>query len=366
MKVLEVRNNYSKYIQYVLIDGNKSDKTLYFPVSMKCFTDNDKYVLELDYNKYKFLTNKKENNEFLVEEVHEKEIFSDKVSGLYTLMKYDYLKGVINETHSYFATVYESNVLINKLETNKEYYSDFGLLELYLLIEDYDKANSLLNNIMSNNNMNEDLKLYHILARMYEYGKLYEKDLDMAYAYYLMSKSYDDLLRFYDMGYAKNMNELIQTPYTNGFNERAYLFNSLLLDTCFKEIGLNKILKYASFWFFDEDELKDKEYINERKYLALSQLKAVNLILENNLIESNLENIINYLAGYFLWKKKGNSSDIVAIRDEDLGDQYDHLYVKKEVVLHDKALEFVRKLADSNNELAVKVLEEYNKYLGNK
>ena len=64
--------------------------------------------------------------------------------------------------------------------------------------------------------------------------------------------------------------------------------NKIDLDTEYKKQAIEELITYAGFWDYDADEQKDESYTRRRKFLALTQLEATKLIIDNNLIENNL------------------------------------------------------------------------------
>ncbi|MBQ4571621.1 MAG: hypothetical protein IJB21_07980 [Bacilli bacterium] len=365
MKVLKINyQTYKEHQQYVIINGKVTHASYDFPVNISC-TDlnNGTYLVEYDYTKYANAGKSSFNYDYTLETVKESFTISknEKFNASYIKMRWEYIKGAINDYETFTASIVPIEKIIEELTTKDTTQNHLLLTRIYLKLEQYNVADNYINEVLKTDELFNLKELNIILGERYEYGMGIEIDLEKAYIHYLLGHSKYDLKRFFELGFGINRFPNYEELLFENYIELAYIFNILLLDTEYKKQAIEELITYAGFWDYDVDEQEDKAYTRRRMFLALTQLEAAKLIVDNNLIENNnYEKCVLFLGGYFAWKEKGHSGLIAYEYEENIGDEYDSLYVKKEATRFNVALELVEKYAKLNDDLAIKVLNFYN------
>lgn len=365
MKVLKINyQTYKEHQQYVIINGKITHASYDFPVNISC-TDlnNGTYLVEYDYTKYANAGKSGFNYDYTLETV--KEIFTisknEKFNASYIKMRWEYIKGAINDYETFTASIVSIEKIIEELTSKDNTQNHLLLVRIYLELEQYDLADNYIKKVLKTDELFNLKELNIILGERYEYGKGINKDLNKAYLHYLLGHSEYDLKRFFTQGFGINRFPKYEELLFENYIESAYIFNTLLLDTEYKKQAIEELITFAGFWEYNVYKQKDESYTRRRMFLALTQLKAATLIVDNNLIENNnYKKCVLFLGGYFAWKENGHSGCIAYEYEENIGDEYDSLYVKKEATRFNVALELVTKHAKINDEVAIKVLNFYN------
>lgn len=365
MKVLKIKYyTYKDNQHYIIINGKINHATYSFPVQISCKElDNDTYQIDYNYTRYANADKVGLNYDYTLETINKSLIISDgeEVKGSYINKRWEYVKGAINDCNSFTASIVPIDKILEELTSNDNMDNNLLLIRIYLKLEQCDLANNYINKVLETDNLFNLKELSIILGERYEYALGVEKDLDQAYVHYLLGNSVYDLKRFFELCYGINRFPNYKELLFENYIESAYIFNILLLDTEYKKQAIEELITYAGFWNYDKKEQTNELYTRRRKFLALTQLEASKLIVEYNLInDKNYENCILFLGGYFAWKENGHSGCIAYEYEENIGDMYDSLYVKKEATRFDVALELVEKYAKQNDDLAIKVLNFYN------
>lgn len=365
MKVLRIKyKTYKEEHIYIVINGKINHATYNFPINISCTNlENGTYLVEYSYTRYANANKPSYNYDYTLETVNKNFVISDReeINETYVKTRWEYIKGAINDYYSFAASIVPIEKIIEELTTKDNIDNYLLLIRIYLKLEQYSLADNYINEVLKTDNLFNLKELNIILGERYEYGMGIEKDPDKAYVHYLLGNSKYDLKRFFKQGFGINGFPNYEELLFENYIESSYIFNMLLLDTEYKLQAISKLITYAGFWDYDRNEQTAATYTRRRQYLALTQLEAAKLIVENNLnSDNNYKKCILFLGGYFAWKEHGHSGCIAYEYEENIGDEYDSLYVKKEATRFEVALELVTKYAKLNDEIAVKVLNFYN------
>ena len=298
MKFLKVQYDWDeKYLVYIPVD-NKRHKIL--PNLFVQATCNKAGGFTVYSRAFESKDPKNEGAEMLpIDEIHtvkEGEVFKFNRSKV----TWDYFKGHYNSTVVCKAQVLDSSVVF--CESKNPVITAL----IYLENGEYESAQKLIEPLLSvsqyySEGVNEGA--HEIMAKIYELG--HKKDLNKAYIHYLYAQSYENVVRFLNMGYGAGVLE--ETPTEEEWDE--YHALCLLYGAGEKDFAYGKMIYNAGFWCYKDSikNSKNPQIIREHKYVAFARKQACEWIMQRkDAKQVENENFILFLGAYCSYLAQGH------------------------------------------------------------
>ena len=311
MKLLEIKYNLSESkVKYILTDGNQYAICPILSVSAEDNGDGSYTVrsFSADRKQPNTSASKTEPLEY-THTVREGEV----CSGLYNRVEWTYIDGCYNDHRVYEAMIVDREIALRE--------SDDPVIkaQIYLSMGEYAEADRLLAPIIPpdpNHYFFVNGEANRLQAQRYELGLGVEKNLDKAYIHYLYAESFDDLIRFIEMGYGEDV-------LGDGFDFSEfceYHFYMLLYAAGEREYAKYRVLWDAGCWLYEWDE-KDsvqEDDIRERRSIALCRRQACEWIIQ----EKDEANVLNgkltlYLGAYLAYLEVGSEGKVTYVYEDD-------------------------------------------------
>lgn len=300
MKLLEIKYDFPNFlVKYALTDGQRVSVCPVLSVSASCNPDGTFTVCSFSSEKKK--PNDARSSINLIEYTH---VVSEneECEGIYSRTTWSYLKGIENVHYSYCAKIVDDSIAL-------ENSSDPVIkAHIYLSRGLYNEADKLLEPVLP-----PDKSYYYFVnlaanklqAQRYENGIGVEKNLDKAYIHYLYARSYEDIARFMEMGYGKNVfNKALCVDELLEFH--TYMLLHAVGETEYAEY---RVSWNAGCWIYktEEKESQDPHDIKERKSNALCRKQYCEWAMSGKSLKNfTVEKFILYIGAYFSYLENGH------------------------------------------------------------
>lgn len=262
MKFIKLTYGWPKRYKFVPADG-KAYNALGFDIIAEQNDDGSYTISTFDHKR-------KEPNNVASELVEVDNTFTvhvgEEVLASYCTIEWNYIRGAYNSHEDYRIAIVDDDVALAETD------DDVVKAMIYLQRGNYNDALSLVSKHLDVDmffDVNDDA--HKLLAKMLENGLGVEKDVDKAYMHYLYAKSFEDIARFWSMGYGHDVLDRF-----NNIDWDEYHALLLLASVGQGEYAYQRMKKIANEWFYkDEEKLSQRQdYLHKHKFVALSRKTA--------------------------------------------------------------------------------------------
>lgn len=262
MRFIKLTYGWPKRYKFVPADG-KAYNALGFDIIAEQNDDGSYTIITFDHER-------KEPNNVASELIEVDNTFTlhvgEEVLASYCTIEWTYIRGAYNSLEDYRIAIVEEDVALAETD------DDVVKATIYLQRGNYNKALNLVGKHLDANmffKVNNDA--HKLMAKMLENGLGVQKDLYKAYVHYLYAKSFEDVARFWQLGYG---HEVIDRLSNIDWDEYHALL--LLASVGEGEYAYKRMVNNASNWYYKDEEKTSTraDYLHKHKFVALSRKTA--------------------------------------------------------------------------------------------